>query len=184
VNDIVLENELYRTLTKIKYQEPDSSVSALINEMLKEYLHTYVLSKRMGHMLITKELVKTAVDGMNQEQIKKAAAENAIRYKEAAIIEHGRPSLASYLELIRAFAKANKFEFELSRNPDKQTQVIIVQFKMGSKFALYKAETYKILLQEFAEVERIEATDTSVFIEFKQKSIVETRISDQSRAAD
>ena len=183
VKELVLEKDLYRALTKLKYQDPDSSFSGLINDMLKEYLHTYVLSKRMGHMLVTRDLVKTSINTLDEDELKHVARENAVRYTEAAIIEHGKPSLAAYLELIRAFAKANRFEYEFTTEPAKQSKVIIVQFRMGRKFTLYKAETYRILLQQFAEVERVEATDTTLYIEYSPKEIVETRIADQSKGS-
>lgn len=168
-----MEKDLYRTLTKLKYQDQESSLSNLINGMLKEYMHTYILSKRMGHMLVTRDLVKTSVSQLSEEQLKEAAAENATRYKEAAIIDHGRPSLQAYLDLIRAFAKANRFELEYSRNPDNETQVMIIQFKMGAMFTKYKAETYRILLQQFANIERMETTDTSIYIEYRPKEVAQ-----------
>ena len=172
VKDILLDKDLYRALTKLKYRDPDSSLSSLINEMLKEYLHTYVLSKRMGHMLVARELVRNSIEDLSNEKIAETAEQNSIRYKEAAIIEHGKPSLSAYLELIRAFGKANKFEMEISRNPDNQTQVMIIQFKMGAKFAKYKAETYRILLEPFSSIERMEVTDTSIYIEYKPKETI------------
>lgn len=99
VRDMMLEKSLYRALTQLKYHNgnDETSISSLINDMLKEYLHTYVLSKTMGHMLISRDIVKVAVDSMTDEQIKEASDTNAMRYKEGAIIEDGRPSLAAYL---------------------------------------------------------------------------------------
>ncbi len=137
--------------------------------MLKEYLHTYVLSKTMGHILVSRDIYKTAVDSMTEEQIKEASDIDAIRYKEGAIIEYGKPSLASYLKLIKAFAKANKFDIEISKNPDNDNQVLVMSFHMGEKFTKLKDGTYTKLLQEFAEIDRREITGSTVYFEFKAK---------------
>ena len=171
LKDVMMDKEIYRALTQLKYRNGDeeTSISTLVNEMLKEYLHTYVLSKSMGHILMSKEMVKVAVDAMTMDQLREASEANAIRYKEGAIIENGRPSLAAYLELIRSFAKANGFDAEISKNPDNGNQVLIVNFKMGDKFSQFLGNTYRILLEEFADVDRIELTGTVVYFEFKPK---------------
>lgn len=171
VIDVRLEKNLYRALTQLKYHSgnDDTSISSLINDMLKEYLHTYVLSKTMGHMLMSRDIMKVAVDAMTDEQIKEASDTNAMRYREGAIIEDGRPSLAGYLRLIRAFAKANKFDIEISKNPDNDDQVLIMSFHMGNKFSQLKGNTYRILLEEFADIDRMEITGTTAYFEFKPK---------------
>jgi hypothetical protein len=166
-----MEKDLYRALTQLKYRDgsDETSISSMVNDMLKEYLHTYVLSKTMGHMLMSKDTVRIAVDALTDEQIREASAANAERYKEGAIIEHGRPSLAAYLKLIRAFAKANNFDMEISKNPDNENQVLIISFHMGDKFSQFLGNTYRMLMQEFADVERMEITPTTAYFEFKPK---------------
>jgi hypothetical protein len=110
---------------------------------------------------------------MSDEQIKEAAVYNANRYKEGVILENGRPSLASYLTLMKSFAKANKFELEITRNhtnANNGNHVLIAQFKLGAKFSLYKLETYKLLLEEFADVGKVDSTETMVYMEFKPRN--------------
>jgi hypothetical protein len=178
IKDIMMEKILYRALTQLKYRSGDdeTTISGLVNEMLKEYLHTYILSKTMGHMLMSKATVKVAVEGLTEEQIKNASVANAERYKEGAIIEHGRPSLAAYLELIRSFAKANRFDSEISKNPDNGSQVLILNFQMGEKFSQFLGNTYRILLEEFADIFRVELTGTTVYFEFKpKKEVIQTQ---------
>lgn len=174
-----IEKSLYQTLTQMKYRDGngETSISSLINGMLKEYLHTYVVSKSMGHMLMSKDLVKIAFERLTDEQIKQASDANAMRYKEGAILEHNRPSLGAYLELIRAFAKANEFDIEISKNPENENHVLIITFRMGDKFTQYLGNTYRILLQEFSEINKMEITATSAYFEYKPKKelVQETR---------
>lgn len=174
VKDMVMEKNLYRALTQLKYRSGDeeTSVSSIFNDMLKEYLHTYVLSKSMGHMLMPRDLIKVAVNALTDEEIKQASIDNAVRYKEGAILEHGRTSLAAYLELIRSFAKANKFEMEISKNPDNGNQVLIISFQMGAKFSQFLGNTYRVLLGEFADIDRIEITENTAYFEYKPKKEV------------
>jgi len=171
VKDFMLEKDVYRLLSQMKYRAggEETSISTLVNDMLKQYLHTYILSRTMGHMIISKDVLKLAVETMNDVQIKEASYQDAIRYKEGAIIEHGRPSLDAYLAMIRAFANANKFDFEISRNQDNNNQVLVMTFHMGDKFARLKGYTYRLLLEEFAQIEREELTGTSIYFEFKPK---------------
>lgn len=172
IKEVMLEKSIYRMLTKISYHDysgEDVSLSSIINEMLKEYLHTYVLSKRMGHMLMPKETVKTAIDEMDEEQIKQASVANANRYREGAIIEHGKPSLNAYLQLMKSFAKANGFDMEVSKSPENDNPVLIISFQMGNKFSEFLGITYMMLLQEFCDIDRIEITETALYVEYKPK---------------
>jgi hypothetical protein len=162
VREILMERNLYQTLTKMKYQSAnqETSISSLINEMLKEYLHTYIISKSM---------VETSVNALTDEQINEASAANAMRYREGARLEHGKPSLDAYLELIKGFSKANKFDMKVSKIPESENHVLIVTFHMGSKFAKFLGGTYRILLQEFADIEKMEITATLAYFEYKPK---------------
>ena len=176
VKDIMLDKNLYRTLTRLSYSdegtaehEGQSSLSHLINEMLKEYLHTYILSKRMGHMLLSKDAVKVAINSMTDDQIAEASTVNANRYKEAAVLETGKVSLDAIIDLIRSFAKANKFDIEISKNPDNDNQVLVIGFKLGDKFTQFKANTYRGLLQEYSDFQRMEITGNSVYFEYRPK---------------
>lgn len=172
IKEVMLEKSIYRMLTKISYHDysgEDVSLSNIINEMLKEYLHTYVLSKRMGHMLMPKETVKTAINKMNAEKIRQASIANANRYREGAIIEHGKTSLAAYLQLMKSFAKANGFDMEVSKSPKNDNSVLIISFQMGNKFSEFLGSTYAMLLQEFCDIERVEITETALCVEYKPK---------------
>lgn len=140
VKEVIMEKNLWHTLTQMQYRSSsgETTFSSLINGMLKEYLHTYILSKTMGHMIIPNETVKIVVNGMTDEQIQEASAANAERYKEGAIIEHEQPLLTSYLELIKAFAKANNLDIEVSKNSDNKNQVLIIGFQMmGGNFSQF-----------------------------------------------
>ncbi|HET7283977.1 MAG TPA: hypothetical protein VFI70_04760 [Nitrososphaeraceae archaeon] len=54
VERLPLEEEIYRKITKISYSE-HIPLEKLINDMLKEYLNVYTLSKKIGYALISKE---------------------------------------------------------------------------------------------------------------------------------
>lgn len=172
VKELFIEKNIYNTLTRMLYSNNEQiTLSNIINNMLREYLHTYVLSKKMGHMLLSKDILRAAINQMSDDEIKEASITNAMRYREGAILEHGKPSLASYLDLIKAFAKANRFEIEIGKNPDTDNMVLIINFKMGPKFAQFKGNTYRLLLEEFAIVNRMEVTDTSIYIEYQPKKV-------------
>lgn len=169
LRDFTLDKEIYRALTKIKFASADSelSISKIINEMLAEYLHTYILSKRMGHIFVSRDTIRIAFSRLTDEQIMHAAHANAVRYKDGALLEYGKPSLNGYLELIKSFAKANKFEFEISKEPETENYVLIMRFGfLGPNFTKFKGETYKMLIQEYADIVGTEFSDTALFVKY------------------
>lgn len=147
----------------------ERSISQLINEILRDHFHTYALSKSVGRILISKDVIQRAIDNLPDAQLDELAAQDAEKFREAAIIEYGRPSLAAYLKLIRTFAKANRFYVEVSKNHDNDNEVLVINFHMGEKFTRFRAETYKRLLEEFAEIDRSEAIGSVIYFEFKPK---------------
>lgn len=150
----------------------ERSVSNLINEILRDHFHTYALSKSIGRILISKHVVQRAIDNLPDEQLDQLAAEDAETFKEAAIIQDGLPSLDTYLKLIRTFAKANRFYVEVSKNPDNGDQVLIINLHMSERFSRFRQETYKRLLEEFAEIDRVETIGSVIYFEFKPKKEV------------
>lgn len=148
------------------------SVSELMNDILRDHFHTYSLSRSIGRILISKHVVQKAIDNLSDEQLDELAAQDAEKFKEAAIIENGRPSLDGYLKIIKTFAKANRFYVEISKNPDNGDQVLVINFHMGEKFSRFRGSTYKILLEEFAEIDRIEIVGSVIYFEFKPKKEV------------
>lgn len=61
---------------------------------------------------------------------------------------------------------------EISKNPDNGNQVLIVSFRMGGKFSQFLANTYRMLLAEFADIDRMEITETTAYFEYKPKKEV------------
>ena len=166
-----MDKDLYRALTKLKYSigGDEKNISELINDILKDHFHTYALSKSVGRILVSKYIMQRAIDKMPDEDLNELAIENAEEFKEAALIEHGKASLDAYLKVVKAFAKANRFYVELSKNPDNGNQVLVTSFHMGEKFSKLKGETYKRLLEEFAEIDRMEIAGSVLYLEFKPK---------------
>ncbi|MEW6604724.1 MAG: hypothetical protein AB1351_08565, partial [Thermoproteota archaeon] len=97
-----------------------------------------------------------------QEYVEKIAS----RYREAAILMHGKPSLEAYITLIKAFVSANGYTVE--KNKNGENDILIVQFNVNEKYSKLLGSAYKILLEEFGKIERFEITDNLAFFEYKK----------------
>lgn len=191
IEHLSLDEELYRKITAMSYSE-HISVQKLINDMLKEYLNVYVLSKKIGYALISKDVLKTTFDNTPEDKVMELSRKVATRYREAAILLHGKPSLEEYICLIKSFVTANGYYIEFSKhamveqaqedgqsNQDLQQQklekssdlydVMIIRFNISYKFSQFLGNVYRILLEEFCTVKQFELTETLVFYEYKKK---------------
>jgi hypothetical protein len=166
LENLPLDHDLYAKITKISYSE-HIPVPKLINDMLREHLNVYLLWRKIGYVLVSKDAVKAALNHTPDEELHEAAQKIANRYKEAAILLHGRATLDGYLELIKAFAAVNGYSFEKSKNGDND--VFIVQFNMNEKYSLFLGNAYKRLFEEVAQVQRFELTNNIIFLEYKPK---------------
>ncbi len=115
VEHLPLDEDLYRKITQMSYSE-HIPMQKIINDMLKEYLNVYALSKKMGYALISKDVLKTTFENTPEDQVIELSGKIATRYREAAILLHGKPSLDAYLSLIRSFVTANGYYFEFSKH--------------------------------------------------------------------
>lgn len=148
--------------------------------MLNEYLNVYLLSKRIGYAIVSNKVLETTFTHTPQEEIIQGSEEIVIRYKEAAILQHGKPTLEAYLDLIKSFTTANRYFIEFSNshqgtgdnddNNKNDKQILIIQFKMGYKFSQFLGNVYRILLQESCDVQGFEITDTA-FYEYRPSRI-------------
>jgi hypothetical protein len=166
LENLPLDHDIYKQLTKISYTE-HIPISKLINDMLREHMDVYLLWRKIGYVLVSKEVLKSSFLRLPDEELLEYAEEIAGRYREAAILVHGRPGLEAYINLIKAFVTANGYSVEKSRNGDND--VLIVQFNVNEKYSKFLGNAYKILLEEFAQIERFEITDNLAFFEFKKR---------------
>jgi hypothetical protein len=81
IEDLPLDEELYSKVTKISYSE-HIPLEKLINDMLKKYLNVYLLSKKIGYALISKEVLKTTFENTPKDQVLSLSTKIATRYRE------------------------------------------------------------------------------------------------------
>ncbi|HKZ61308.1 MAG TPA: hypothetical protein VJZ68_02675 [Nitrososphaera sp.] len=166
LEDLSLDQDLYKELTKISYAE-HIPVSKLVNDMLKEHMNVYLLWRRIGYVLVSRDVLKSSLMRSPDEELLEYAGKIAGRYREAAILMDGRPSLEAYLSLIRAFVTVNGYSVEKSKKCEND--VLIVQFNINEKYSLFVGNAYKILLEEFAEIVQFEITDNLAFFEYRKR---------------
>jgi predicted house-cleaning noncanonical NTP pyrophosphatase (MazG superfamily) len=145
--------------------------------MLREYLAVYLLWRKVGYILISKEVVKKVMSYVPDKELSKAGESIATRIREAATIlqSKSKASLDSYLELIESFASINGFDVERSKNiGDSGVDVLIIQFRLNENYSKFLGSAFRLLIEEFADVTNFETTNNLVFIEYKKRIIKET----------
>ena len=165
LGNLALDHDIYVQLTKISYSE-HIPISKLINDMLREHMDVYLLWRKIGYVLVSKEVLGSSLSHSPDDELLEYAAKIASRYREAATLLHGRPSLEGYLNLIKAFVTVNGYSVEKAKNGEND--VLIVQFNIHEKYSKFLGSAYKILLEEFARIERFEITDNLAFLEYKK----------------
>lgn len=165
LQNLALDQDLYRELTKMSYSE-HIPISKLVNDMLREHIGVYLLWRKIGYVLVSKDVLKSSLTRSPDEELLEYAKEIASRHREAAILMHGKPSLEAYVNLIRAFVKVNGYSVEKGKNGDND--VLIIQFNINEKYSLFLGNAYKILIEEFADIERLEITSNLAFFEYRK----------------
>jgi hypothetical protein len=164
LENLPLDHDLYAKITKISYSE-HIPVPKLINDMLREHLNVYLLWRKVGYTLVSKDVLKSTLAHVPDDELIESAEKVANRYKEAAIMLQGRPTLDAYLALIRSFVSVNGYSVEKSKNGEND--VLIIQFNMNEKYSRFLGNAYRIMLEQVAKVHKFEITKNLVFVEYK-----------------
>jgi hypothetical protein len=168
IEKLPLDSDLYKTITKISYAE-HIPVPEIINDMLREYIDVYLLWRKVGYVLLARDILTKSIANASEEDIKKASQEVANRHREACILLYGSsPSIESYLRLIKSFCAVNNFQMEQGKKDEND--VLIVQFNMNEKYSQYLGGVYRHLIEDFCTVHRFEVTDNLAFFEYSKKA--------------
>jgi hypothetical protein len=165
LQNLQLDKDLYRKITRISYAE-HISIPKIINDMLKEHINVYLLWRKVGYILVSKEVVRKALSYMADEEIVATAENIADRIREAAIILYGKPNLDAYVSLMKSFAAVNGFDIEKGKGANGTTEILIVQFRMNEKYSKFLGNAFKLLIGEFADLVNFYTTDNLSFIEY------------------
>lgn len=168
IEKLPLDSDLYRAITKISYAE-HISVPTIINDMLREHINVYLLWRKVGYVLLAKDILTKSISNASDEELQKAAQDVANRHREACILLYGSsPSMESYLRLIKSFCAVNNFQIEQGKKDEND--VLIVQFNMNEKYSRYLGGVYRHLLEDFCTVHKFEITENLAFFEYSKKA--------------
>ena len=176
LQNLPLDTDIYRKITKISYAE-HMPIARIINNILREYIDVYLLWRKVGYILISKEATKKAMSHMPDEELLATAESIATRIREAATILHGnnKASLDIYLELIKSFASVNGFDVERSKDVNgKGIEVLIIQFRLNQNYSKFLGNAFRLLIEEFADITNFDTTNNLAFIEYKKRIEKET----------
>jgi hypothetical protein len=175
LNNLHIDNDTYRKITEMAYSQ-NTSIEKLINHMLKEQLRTLAF-RRSGFILVNKQTIKDITEQVSDEALINAARSTEAHLKELGMLvaskqtTAARPTLTDRLNALRFINSLNGFPTEIASDPLDKKIRIIVRMEIGRKFSLYVGEAIKMSFGEFAEVDNIEATEASLYMELTKKEV-------------
>src|SRR5574342_993520 len=99
LENLSLDHDVYSKITKIAYTE-HMPVSKVINDMLKEHMDVYLLWRKIGYVLVSKEVLQSSLLRSPDEELLEYSEKIASRYRDAAVLMYGRVGLDAYINLI------------------------------------------------------------------------------------
>jgi hypothetical protein len=97
--------------------------------MLKEHMNVYLLCRQIGYVLVSKDVLKSSLNLLPDEELLEYAGKIASRYREAAILIAGRPRMEAYLNLIKSFVRVNGYSVETGKKGEND--LLIMQFNVN-----------------------------------------------------
>lgn len=177
LNNLHIDNETYRKITEMAYSQ-NTSIEKLINHMLREQLRTLAFL-RMGFILVNKHTLKDITEQLSDEALINAARNAEAHLKEVGMLvasqqtTGAKPTLTDRLNALRFIMSLNGFPMEIASDPSDKKIRIIARMEMGRKIGLYVGEALKMSLEGIAEVDNIEVTEASLYMELTKKEKVQ-----------
>jgi hypothetical protein len=175
LNNLHIDNDTYRKITEMAYSQ-STSIEKLINHMLREQLRTLAF-RRSGFILVNKQTLGTITEQVSEEALINAARNAEAHLKEVGMLiaseqtTAAKPTLTDRLNAFQFIMSLNAFPTEIASDSIDKKIRIIVRMEMGQKFSLYVAEAIKMSLGGFTEVDNIEVTEASLYMELTKKEV-------------
>jgi hypothetical protein len=115
-----------------------------------------------GFGVFQREVVKEAINSLDEDTLKKIAANTADTYKDMLLLMKGSSDLDSFIYMVKERAK--RAGFNLREFEEEEGKKIVLQHDMGANWSTYCKIYHEKVINSIGHPVKIETTDNSLII--------------------
>ena len=143
-------------------QERGVSLNTLVNNVLKSYVDWESNAVKAGFGVFQREVVREAIGSLDENTLRKIAANTASTYKDMLLLMKGSSDLESFICIVKERAK--RAGFNLREFEEAEGTKIILQHDMGANWSTYYKLYHEKVINSIGHPVKIETTDNSLIM--------------------
>ncbi|MPZ06408.1 MAG: hypothetical protein GEU26_08330 [Nitrososphaeraceae archaeon] len=144
------------------------SVNTLVNQIVNEHLDWHLYAAQAKLYYVPKPFISRVLEKFTEQQLSELAEASAKKdFVDIGLLLRGEFTMSSFLSILENWSRISDIPYRAEEI--ENTQKIIIEHNMGSKYSYLFKEIYRLLLENSFETKaKFDITDNTIVLTFDQ----------------
>lgn len=144
------------------------SVNTLVNQIVNEHLDWHLYAAQAKLYYVPKPFISRILEKFTEQQLSELAEASAKKdFVDIGLLLRGEFTMSSFLSILENWSRISDIPYRAEEI--ENTQKIIIEHNMGSKYSYLFKEIYRLLLENsFKTKADFDTTDNTIVLTFDQ----------------
>lgn len=145
------------------------SVNTLVNQIVNEHLDWHLYAAQAKLYYVPKPFISRVLEKFTEQQLSELAEASAKKdFVDIGLLLRGEFTMSSFLSILENWSRISDIPYRAEEI--ENTQKIIIEHNMGSKYSYLFKEIYRLLLEDsFKTKADFDITDNTIVLTFEQE---------------
>lgn len=146
------------------------SVNTLVNQIVNEHLDWHLYAAQAKLYYVPKPFIARILEKFTEQQLSDLAEASAKKdFVDIGLLLRGEFTMSSFLSILENWSRISDIPYRAEEIDN--TQKIIIEHNMGSKYSYLFKEIYRLLLEDSFETKaKFDTTDNTIVLTFDQEA--------------
>jgi hypothetical protein len=146
------------------------SVNTLVNQIVNEHLDWHLYAAQAKLYYVPKPFISRILERFTEQQLSELAEASAKKdFVDIGLLLRGEFTMSSFLSILENWSRVSDIPYRAEEI--ENTQKIIIEHNMGSKYSYLFKEIYRLLLENSFEIKaNFDITDNTIVLTFDQEA--------------
>lgn len=146
------------------------SVNTLVNQIVNEHLDWHLYAAQAKLYYVPKPFISRILERFTEQQLSELAEASAKKdFVDIGLLLRGEFTMSSFLSILENWSRISDIPYRTEEI--ENTQKIIIEHNMGSKYSYLFKEIYRLLLENSFEIKaKFDITDNTIVLAFDQEA--------------
>jgi hypothetical protein len=146
------------------------SVNTLVNQIVNEHLDWHLYAAQAKLYYVPKPFVSRILERFTEQQLSELAEASAKKdFVDIGLLLRGEFTMSSFISILENWSRVSDIPYRAEEI--ENTQKIIIEHNMGSKYSYLFKEIYRLLLENSFEIKaNFDITDNTIVLTFDQEA--------------